>query len=674
MGDYNVKLGSERADELGSLTREFALMVEGVKERERLAALLSDHAVESLVQDSETRTDNDARTFTGIALVSDIRNFTTLCENRPTSEITDMLNHHFAVMSEIISENGGRIYKFIGDAIEAVFEEDDVQTTAENAIKTAVKMNAALAEINANRQKQGLFTYAFGIGLARGIFYAGSVGSEDTRLDYSIISEAFHKAALLEAATKKLSAVPLAFDREIASLLKNSDSCQTSAGEEIELYTINAASPLCTDTSRNFLKTHTDSSNDINETCSTGAATRPPGSLDYRGLSLLLFAVLAVLCAVGVYYGFSIDNQMMTRFSRSRASENIFRLIRQIKTEDAEKVAFELKMEALLEATESRLRFKLGPNDARIISANIDKVSAELEHIGLAPRRVFATTDFVNTASSPPDVAFSSGLNQYQKDFYHRLAYFLLLYFNDFEREVVERSVDRQMNEFFSTDFDANHLAAEKIAGSMPIEGASGTELFYWNYYRVFSDEMLSQPPPSDNSEMLGTDEEKMRIAGILMFSIDQKQASGNPRLLVEAYSDSDCEIALVSSSGEKFHRSSFPVDVLNSSASYTGRVTSNYLIETDEIIKGGKQFKLSAVARIDAGSLHLCLPWRSYFLSYISIGLYMGPPPLPDLFRANWFFRFCSRRSCQCLPWPSSPAISYSKTTRPPFSSNDSR
>ena len=608
MGDYNVSLDSERADELGSLTREFALMAEGVKERERLAALLSDHAVEALVKDSETRADNDARTFTGIALVSDIRNFTTLCESRPTNEITDMLNHHFAVMSEIISENGGRIYKFIGDAIEAVFDEDSAQATAQNAVKAGVCMHATLAAINAERQKKGLFTYAFGIGLARGIFYAGSVGSEDTRLDYSIISEAFHKAALLEAATKKLSALPLAFDHEIASLLKDTDTSKVPDREEIEIYTINEASPLCTNTSRNFLKMQAESSKDIKETGSMAAsagASRARHS-SYQGLSLLLFAVLAVFCAIGVYYGFSIDNQLMTRFSHSRAAEKVFRLIRQIKAEDAEKVAFELKMEELLEATENRLNFKRGPNDAGIISTSIEKMSAEFEQIGVSPRRVFATTDFVDTASSPPDVAVAIGLNEYQHNFYHRLAYFLMLYFKAFERNDVEKSVDRQMSEFFSTDFDANHLAAEKIGFSMPIEGDSGSELFYWNFYRVFSDEMLSQPPPANNSELLGTDEEKMRIAGILMFSIDQKQTSGNPRLLVDAYSDSDCELALVSDRGEKFHRSSFPSDVFNSADSYTDTVTSNYLIETDEIVKGGQQFKLVAAARIDTGSHNL--------------------------------------------------------------------
>lgn len=606
MGDYNAKLDSERTDELGSLTREFALMAEGVKERERLAALLSDHAVEALAKGSKTGTDSDARSFAGIALVSDIRNFTTLCENRPTNEITEMLNHHFAVMSEIISENGGRIYKFIGDAIEAVFDEDDTPSTAKNAVKTAVKMTEALTAINADREKQGLFTYAFGIGLARGVFYAGSVGSEDTRLDYSIISEAFHKATQLETATKKFSGIPLAFDREIA--LRIEDSEVISVSEREGIYTINNTSDLWASTQSISQKHSAVIDSAKQEPCSVASEDSSDSAKHYRyrGLSLLSFSILAVLCAIGVYSGFAIDNQLMTRFSQNNASEKVFRLIRQIKSEEAEKVAFELKMEKLLKTIEDRLSFTREPEDKKNISTSINKMSAELQRIGLSPTRIFATTDLESEVHVRPEIAVSIGINEYQKDFYHRLTHFLLLYFKNIAHDVLEKSVDRQMSEFFSTDFNANHLAGEKIGVSIPIKSDAKSELFYWNFYRVFSKEVLSRPPPTNNSGLLGIAEKDLRIAGILMFSVDQQQTTGNPRLLADAYSDSDCEIALISSQGEKFHRNSFPTGILNNEASDDVNIPSNYLIERDEIIKGGERFKLVAAARLDAGSHNL--------------------------------------------------------------------
>ncbi|HAE40670.1 MAG TPA: hypothetical protein DCG57_18865, partial [Candidatus Riflebacteria bacterium] len=299
MGDYSARLDSERADELGNLTREFAQMIEGVKERERLAALLSDHAVEALAKNTGTAAECDARSFNGIALVSDIRNFTTLCETRPTDEITEMLNHHFAAMSEVISANGGRIYKFIGDAIEAVFDEDDEKTTAARAAKTAVEMHVALGSINSEREKNGQFTYAFGVGLARGRFYAGSVGSEDTRLDYSIIGEAFHQAAQLEALTKKLPGMPIAFDREIASLLSGVSSTCAVDYDDISGCTFKTTDEFSAAATAQFAAAQSAKHEKKHSAAVLVTSSDDAGFFQkyYRQLSVALFAILMIFTA-----------------------------------------------------------------------------------------------------------------------------------------------------------------------------------------------------------------------------------------------------------------------------------------------------------------------------------------------------------------------------------------
>lgn len=602
-GDYSVRLDSERADELGMLTREFAQMAEGVKERERLAALLSDHAVEALAEDSGNASDSDARSFHGIALVSDIRNFTTLCEKFPTDAITEMLNRHFAAMSEIISGHGGRIYKFIGDAIEAVFDESDARTTSENAVKAAVSMHAALARINVEREKQGLFTYAFGVGLARGRFYAGSVGSEETRLDYSIVSEAFHKAAQLEASTKHFSGIPVAFDSEIAALLQDIAETEVIDSAEISCHTFKAFDKFCDDSRTGFRQDVPARQAGKIQSADNDIAAQPVAPSRFRETSLALFAVLMVLSAAAVYYGFSLDNRLRARFSRAGAADKVYRLTRQVKAENAERVAFEFKMEELIENTEKELRFERRPEDARIISAAYERMVTELHSMGIEPSRFFATTDLTTNTDDPPRVAVEYKTNSYQKTFYHKLAHYLLLYFNGLNSDIVAKQVDKQMGEFFSTEFDAGHLAAEKIAGCIPVETADRTELFYWNFYRVFSDEMLSRPQPESNGELVGTADEQMRIAGILMFVIDQKQALGNPRLLVDAYSSPDCEIALISENGDRFHRNSFPVELLNTIGTVTSRVHENFLIEFDEITKSGKKYQLVAVAGVTSGN-----------------------------------------------------------------------
>ena len=54
-------------------------------------------------------------------LFSDIRNFTTMSETFPPSEIITLLNEYLEIMTSVIQRNGGIVDKFIGDAIMAVF-------------------------------------------------------------------------------------------------------------------------------------------------------------------------------------------------------------------------------------------------------------------------------------------------------------------------------------------------------------------------------------------------------------------------------------------------------------------------------------------------------------------------------------------------------------------------
>ena len=103
-------------------------MTKGLNERNKLATLISDHAVEALSKNGIDSDASDIETFSGVALVSDIRNFTGMCETREPDQVTDLLNEHFARMTKIISANGGRIYKYIGDAVEVVFAyKDDME-------------------------------------------------------------------------------------------------------------------------------------------------------------------------------------------------------------------------------------------------------------------------------------------------------------------------------------------------------------------------------------------------------------------------------------------------------------------------------------------------------------------------------------------------------------------
>ncbi|NLF95498.1 MAG: HAMP domain-containing protein, partial [Candidatus Riflebacteria bacterium] len=388
-GDYSVRLDSPRSDELGILTREFAHMAEGIEERERLASLLSDHAVEALVSSNRTNTRTDAMVFTGIALVSDIRGFTTLCEKHHTNKITAMLNHHFAVMADIIAANDGKIYKFIGDAIEAIFDESNAKETADKALKAAIEMHAAMKFINENRSRNGEFTYEFGVGLARGELYAGSVGSENTRLDYSIIGSAFARASELEALTRNYPNLPVAFDGEIASLASELVAQPIPESQNHVAMTVADNDAWSDKIIADFsLSSHEIPRNyngkDIPEELSNSANLLQSR---HKWLTVALFTFFAVSVALGSYLGLTFRLRSDDIYNKNLAHEQLFRLARQIKSERAVETAFEKSMLKMIKGIEENLSYAYSPTEGKEFAKGIEQTIIGLRDKGIEPSR-----------------------------------------------------------------------------------------------------------------------------------------------------------------------------------------------------------------------------------------------------------------------------------------------
>ncbi len=111
----------------------------------------------------------------------DIRGFTRWSADRSPDEIVSTLNHHYQVISKIISNGGGRINKFIGDGILAYFPEPRLSDCA----RVAVDIQRAVAD-------EGLL--GVGIGCDFGEVTMGDIG-EEARLDYTIIGAPVNFAA-----------------------------------------------------------------------------------------------------------------------------------------------------------------------------------------------------------------------------------------------------------------------------------------------------------------------------------------------------------------------------------------------------------------------------------------------------------------------------------------------
>lgn len=139
-------------------------------------------------------------------LFSDIRGFTTISERLGAAGTVAMLNDYFEHMVECISDQGGMLDKFIGDAIMAVFgvplpHEDD----PDRGMRAAINMQKALQTWSPTGPDGVEFPIHIGVGLNTDTVVAGNIGSKK-RMDYTIIGDGVNLAARLESACKQYGA------------------------------------------------------------------------------------------------------------------------------------------------------------------------------------------------------------------------------------------------------------------------------------------------------------------------------------------------------------------------------------------------------------------------------------------------------------------------------------
>lgn len=161
------------------------------------ADYLSPDVAASLLEDSEGP-DLGGRTMDISVLFADLQGFTSLSERTPPAEVVELLNRYFAVVVPAITDNGGAVSAFIGDAVMGLFgapvshpEHPLLAVRAALALRDAVN-----AMIDEHPELPKLR-----VGVATGPATVGSIGSPRRRV-FTAIGDTVNLASRLESSAE----------------------------------------------------------------------------------------------------------------------------------------------------------------------------------------------------------------------------------------------------------------------------------------------------------------------------------------------------------------------------------------------------------------------------------------------------------------------------------------
>ncbi len=135
----------------------------------------------------------------------DIRDFTPLSEELKPSDVVEMLNDFYSLMTEVIQKHNGTVTLFIGDEVMAAFGVPVAHRRNEqNAVMCALEMRNRLPELNKTYREKFNREIRIGIGINSGPVVAGILGSS-AKLAYSITGDTVNTAKRIESLTKDLN-------------------------------------------------------------------------------------------------------------------------------------------------------------------------------------------------------------------------------------------------------------------------------------------------------------------------------------------------------------------------------------------------------------------------------------------------------------------------------------
>ena len=203
-GDYQQQVNIPDQDEIGELAAAFNGMATGLAEKEKVRALLGKVVSPEIANEllnNQMELGGEEREIT--IMFTDIRGFTPFCEGKSPRQILALLNDYFTMLASVIEAHNGVVDKYIGDAVMALFGAPVPDAAAPTqAVRAALAVKNALAELNKTFIARGLQPLVMGIGINTDRVVVGNMGSQ-SRLNYTAIGDGVNLASRLEGLQKR---------------------------------------------------------------------------------------------------------------------------------------------------------------------------------------------------------------------------------------------------------------------------------------------------------------------------------------------------------------------------------------------------------------------------------------------------------------------------------------
>jgi len=176
--------------------------VEGLKQRDFIrdtfGRYLTKEVVTRLLESKDgLKLGGEAREIT--LMMSDLRGFTALTSHMRPEDVISFLNRYLGKMVEILLDHRGVIDEIVGDGILAFFgAPEPLDDHPARAVSCALKMQAAMEEINALNEADGLAYLEMGVAIHTGTVVVGNIGSE-RRSKYGAVGSAVNFTGRMES-------------------------------------------------------------------------------------------------------------------------------------------------------------------------------------------------------------------------------------------------------------------------------------------------------------------------------------------------------------------------------------------------------------------------------------------------------------------------------------------